>query len=146
MIPALDLTRYHARYEHGDILVYLSWWMGSADGPRPCIALLPARRQSWREARPAVVLLDQAWIWDEGLGDPRHCARMCFYFAAGLGFDTNDHNVIFRIRSAIHDHLDELLLMPPMPRDMVRFAHMGDLTITERETGRVHEIEVSERA
>lgn len=145
LTPALDLTRYHARYEHGDLHVYLAWWTGAEDEPpRPCIVLLPIRRQSWEKAKPAVVLLEQAWLWSD-IGDPAYAVRCAFAFCKGLGLDEKNPSNVIRVRSLINEHLGDLLAMPPMPMEMRRVQHMGDMTIVERETGVKREIEVSER-
>lgn len=146
LLPALDLTRYHWKAEHGDVTAFGSWWLAEDSGPRPCIVLLPTYRQSWQKAKPSVVLIDQAWVWDETIGDPERAARLAFHFAEGLGLPLNNPNTIMRIRSIIADHIGDLLMMPPMPQDMRRTEHMGDLTISELETGRVREVEVTERA
>ena len=142
--PALDLTRYHWRHERGDLVVYGSWWLADDSGPRPCLVLLPIRRQSWEKAKPAVVLIDQAWVWSD-IGDGARAARMAYEFAIGLGLDERNPNTLIRIRSIIADHIGDLLMMPPMPAEMVRVETTGEMTIAERETGSKRVIEVSER-
>jgi hypothetical protein len=142
---ALDLTRYAWRQEHGDIIAYGTWWLAEDSGPKPCIALLPLRRQSWRTARPAVVLIEQAWVWDEQIGDGARCAQLAFMFAEGLGLAPSAHTLL-RIRGIIADHIEDLVRIPPMPPDFRQAEHVGDLRIVERETGRAREVEVVERA
>ena len=142
---ALDLTRYHWRHERGDLVVYGSWWLADDSGPRPCLVLLPTRRQSWEKAKPAVVLIDQAWVWDEKIGDGARAARLASEFAIGLGLDERNPNTLIRIRSIIADHIGELLMMPPMPAEMRHVEQMGEMQISELETGKKHVIEVTER-
>lgn len=143
--PALDLTHHAWRQEHGDLIAYGSWWLASDAGPRPCIVLLPARRQSWEKAKPAVILIDQAWLWDEKIGDGARAARLAYQFAGGLGLDPGNPNTLIRIRSIIADHIGDLLAMKPMPDDMREPVVMGEMQIAERETGHKRVIEVTER-
>lgn len=143
--PALDLTCHAWRQEHGDLIAFGSWWLADDAGPRPCIVLLPKRRQSWQKAKPAVILIDQAWVWDEKIGDGARAARLAYEFAGGLGLDQRNANTLIRIRSIIADHIGDLLAMKPMPDDMRRVETMGEMTIAERETGHKREIEVTER-
>lgn len=139
---ALDLTRYHARYSHGDITVYLTWWLALDSGPRPCLVLIPTHAQSYERAIPCVVMLDQAWRWSEGIGDPRDAAFQALRFADALGLGATPTNAI-RVRSIIVDHLGDLLAMPPMPEGMRESVVLGEAKVTDREAGTVvrhHEI------
>ncbi len=144
---ALDLTRYHERYQHGDITVYLTWWLASDAGPRPCLVLIPTNAQSNERGTPCVVPLNQAWVWSEAIGDPVHAARWAFAFAQTLGLDTNNVTNVFRVRSIIADHLGDFLKMPPMPDDMREKVVLGEAKVTAREAGTVvRHHEVVERA
>lgn len=143
--PALDLTRYAWRQEHGDIVAYGSWWLADDSGPRPCIALLPINRASWEKSKPAVVLIDQAWVWDETIGDGARAAALAFQFAQGMGLDESNPNTLIRIRSIIADHIGDLLKIPPMPKELRPVETMGEMRIAERETGYERIVEVTER-
>jgi hypothetical protein len=130
--PALDLSRIHGSQKHGDLTVYLTWWLASDGGPRPCLVLLPTDQSRWQYTQPCVVLLDQAWQWSEEIGDPAYAARMSMQFAASLGLSAADATNVFRVRSAIVDHLGDLLAMPPMPTDMREpGVVLGDVTVKE---------------
>jgi hypothetical protein len=142
MRPALDLTRYHARYRHGDLTVYLTWWLASDAGPRPCLVLIPTHAQSYERATPCIVPLPQAWIWSE-IGDGAYAARTAFAFAEALGLDPGNVNNVIRVRSIIVDHLGDLLSIPPMPNDMREAIVLGEAKVTDREGGNVvkhHEV------
>jgi hypothetical protein len=134
--PALDLTRYHFRHLHGDITAYGTWWLAEDSGPRPCLVLLPTHKQSWEKTRPCVVMLDQAWVWSEEIGDPFRAARNALDFADALGLGASPSNGI-RVRSIIVDHLDDLLKMPVMPEAMRVNTLIGEAKVTAREAGRV---------
>lgn len=134
--PALDLTRYHFRQRHGDITVYGSWWLAEDSGPRPCLVLIPTNKQSWEKATPCVVMLDQAWVWSEEIGDPVHAAKVAMQFVDMLGQPPSPKSA-FRVRGIIIDHLGDLLAMPPMPEAMRVNTVIGEAKVTARETGRV---------
>lgn len=122
---ALDLTRYHAKRQHGDITAYQTWF-----GPeqRPALVLIPTYRQHHEKTTPCVVPLDNAWKWDEHIGDPEGCARTCVEFAGHLGLDPLSMMTCQRIASIIRDTLGELISIPPKPTESVVVA---DAIITD---------------
>jgi hypothetical protein len=135
MRAAIDLTRYHARAQHGDITAYLTWWLADDAGPRPCLVLIPTYKQSWQRATPCVVHIDQAWRWSEEIGDGAYAARMAFAFSRALGLDENNHQNLFRVRGIVVDHLGDLLTVPPMPDTMRENVIIGEAKVTNREAG-----------
>lgn len=142
---AIDLTRYHGQQQHGDITAYLTWWLADDSGPKPCLVLVPTYQQSVERCTPCVVLLDQAWIWSEEIGDPAHAARLAFTFAQMLGLDITSPTQPFRVRSIIVGHLGDLLTIPPMPADMRETINFGEAVVTDRESGRTIEREIIHR-
>lgn len=134
--PALDLTRYLNRYTHGDITVYLTWWLAEDSGPRPCLVLVPTHHQSNEKCIPCVVLIQNAWIWDEQKGDPILAAFWAMKFVHLLRLTENPQSA-FRVRGIIIDHLGDLLTMPPMPASMRVDTVIGEAKVTVREAGRV---------
>lgn len=146
MKPALDLTRYHDRHQHGDITVYLTWWLASDSGPKQCLVLVPTHAQSYERTTPCVVPMNHAWVWSEEIGDPAAAAATAMSFARALGLEASPRQAI-RIRSIIVDHLDDLVRMPPMPDDMREKVVLGEAKLTAREHGKVvRHHEVIERA
>lgn len=143
---AIDLARYHERYTHGDLSVYLTWFLASDAGPKPCLVLIPTDSAKWEFATPCIVMLEDAWVWSEAIGDPARAARSCFDFAGALGLNPSQPTDVFRIRSIVHDHLGDLLAIPPMPADMRETVSLGEATVTDRETGRTIEREVTGQA
>lgn len=131
--PALDLTRYAWRHQRSDITVYGTWWLAEDSGPKPCLVLTSSHNQG-RRAPPCVVLLDQAWMWSEEIGDPVRAAKVAMEFVDALGL-TADVKSAFRVRSIIVDHLHDLLTMPVMPNAMRVSTVLGEAKITSREGG-----------
>lgn len=131
-MPALDLSKYHRRFEHGDITVLLTWSLHSR---RPCLVLVPTYARAWSPEyiTPCIVPTDRAWLWDEATGDPGHTIFNSQAFADCLGMNRHDPRTIMRITSIVQSHLGDLILCPPMPRfDQVEVAIA---TLTDAETG-----------
>lgn len=133
---AIDLTNPAWTHVHRDLTVYGTYWLADEDGPRPCLVLLPTDQRKWAYVAPCVVLLDQAWIWSEEIGDARRAAHTAFEFARCLGLD-QEPTTVMRLRSIIVDHLPDLVPMPPMPAELrPKEAVLGDITIKD-ESGKV---------
>ncbi len=137
---ALDLTRYMAKHDIGDITAIMTWTMHNQ---RPCIVLIPTFVPTHNERiTPCIVPLDNAWIWDEVAGDGAHCANATYQFACSLGFNPTPR-LLIRITSIIRELLGDLLSMPPMPRFYDPLV-VADATLTNLETGKVTQSEVTE--
>ena len=132
---ALDLTRYHERRQHGDITAFYTWF-----GPEqsPALVLVPTYRQHHEKTTPCVIPLENAWKWDEFLGDPEGCARTCYQFAGFLGLDPLSSMTCQRIASIIRDGLGDLISIPPKPTERKVVA---DAIITDH-SGRKRHAEV----
>ena len=128
---ALDLSVYAWRQRHGDIEVFGTWF-----GPRnqPCLALIPAIRRAGSRFTPQVIRMENAWIYDEHVGDPRAAAEEAYRIADDLALNKYDPYVLFGITSAIRGHLGDLLHIPPHPSELKRVV--AEAVVTERETGR----------
>lgn len=134
---ALDLTRYHFKRElAGNITVYGTWWLAEDSGPKQCLVLVPTLART-ENVVPCVVPQSQAWMWSEAIGDPVETAKTSFMFADWLGLDVNNHSDVFRVRSVIHDHLQDLLNIPPMPEAMRDRTVIGEAQIRARESDRM---------
>lgn len=137
---AIDLTRCHFKRTVGDIDVFGTWFFGDASaGPRPCLVLLPANRNSGRRPVPIVILVDQAWIWSEEIGDPAESARRSLLYARLLGLNTADIGEAFRVAGLIRDHLSDLISLPPIPQSERFVAADG---ISTDENGRTTELKI----
>lgn len=137
--PALDLTKYHARQRHGDVTVYLTWWRDPDDGWVPVLVLVPSFSRL-SDYQPCVVTVDLAWIWSEEHGNPRFAAQTAASFCVSLGFSPTPKKAI-RIASIIRDHLDDLLKIPPRPRD--DYQVVAD-AIMKAESGRERHVEIAD--
>lgn len=139
MSPALDLSRQHFAYVKGD-LTLIGTWVRTEEDWRPCMVLIRTGEEFSDHTIPCVVTLDKAWIWSEQVGDIVAAARTTAGFLDALRMQPSKANII-RIRSLIHDHLGDLLTMPPyVPADRIVLA---EITATDQ-NGRTIEAEVME--
>ena len=142
---ALDLTQSHFIKERGDLTLYGSWY---GEQRRPCLAVLPTNR----EGIPLVIELKDAWKWNPDDKDvpglliipgresqPESSARLIGAFLYANGYDSNSITAM-RVLSLIHDHLGDLLAMPPKPTTLQVVA---DAFRTD-ENGKVHHQEIRE--
>lgn len=134
---ALDLTRYHGRFAHGDLTVFLTWF---GDTLHPCLVIVPTHIEGHERVAPCVVLQRNAWQWTESIGDGAHCARTSHEFARHLRL-TPDATTCIRISSIIRDHLGDLLAAPPAPFETIV---VGDAIRTDQD-GRQHYSEIRDR-
>jgi hypothetical protein len=138
--PALDLTKYAFRQQHGDIIAYGTWWLGDkdrAEGYWPCLVL-----RHVLGGVPCVVTLDLAWIWSEEEGSPEFALETATSFAHSLGM-TPDWPSIYRITSIIRDHIEDLIKRIP-PRPTSHQNVVADILITEKQTGRERHAEIKD--
>lgn len=132
----LDLTVYAWRQQHGDLTVYGTWYLGDAEGPWPCMVIVPTYRTFTQSYVPCVVSIDLAWIWSEEEGDPEYAAETAISFADTLGIGANPQNV-FRIASIVRDHIADLIKIGPRPAEhkkIVADALLKDENGRERHT------------
>lgn len=134
---ALDLTRYHARYQHGDLAVFLTWFGNELV---PCLVIVPGYYEGHERVTPCIVLQKNAWIWSEAIGDGAHAARTSYQFAEQLRMAPGP-NTCIRITSIIRDHIGDLLSVPPAP-----FEHVVVADAIRRDlNGKEHHSEVHDR-
>lgn len=139
MNPALDLTRRHFTRHKGDITL-IGTWVRTEDDWRPCLVLIRTGEELHDHTIPCVITVDKAWIWSEEVGDIVAAAHMTAGFLDALRITPATRNII-RLRSLVHDHLGDLLTIPPyQPVDQVVVA---EVTATGSD-GRVIEAEVLE--
>jgi len=128
----LDLTKYAFARKLGDITVYGTWVGPSVDESEPCLALVPTHRING--CRPIVVALSAAYKY----ADPRYLLQQSIEFNKDLGFSDNASNVA-KVASAIYDHLQDMIELPPRPVENVR---VGAEAIITEESGRKHYAEI----
>ncbi|MRX32817.1 hypothetical protein [Aminobacter sp. MDW-2] len=139
--PTLDLTKRHWTATRGELMAIGSW-IRLDDRWRPCMAIIRTGDDGSERAIPCVVTIDKAWIWSEEIGDSREAARSMVGFLEALRLNPQNFRNHHRVFSLIADHLGDLLKMPPYQAD--RSTPILDVTIQERETGRIREVEISE--
>lgn len=137
---ALDLTKYHWRRRYGDLTAYGTWAQGE-DGWQPCLVLAPTDERRLAHTLPAVVPLNQIWIWSEEIGDVEKAAAQALQCVEQLGLEDTVNNIVL-VASVIRDCIGDLTAIPPMPAgDSVVVA---DATIS-KDGEVVRQVEVSER-
>lgn len=134
---ALDLTRYHRRYQHGDLTVFLTWF---GNDLLPCLVIVPSYYEGHERVTPCIVPQRSAWIWSESVGEGRHCALTSFQFCQFLRINPDPNNCI-RVTSIIRDHIGDLLGIPPAPFETIV---VGD-AIRRDIDGKEHHSEVRDR-
>lgn len=140
MTISLDLSKRHWQHTHGDITV-IGTWLAIEGAKRQCMVLLRSGDEKSDHAQPCIVTIDQAWVWSEQVGDPRKSARLAFGFAQAMRLNEHNPKTIIRIATIIHDHLGDLLTIPPYTETDLAPV-VADMTITNRDSGRVLEAEV----
>jgi hypothetical protein len=119
----------------GDLILYGSWF---GEDLRPCLVVIPAVRAN---PVPLVVDLDTAYKWnpDDRDVDPRGAAFLVMQFLQCNGMSYANPITHMRVISLIHDHLGDLLAMPPKPTSLIVVA---DAFRTDIETGKTVHSEI----
>lgn len=113
-IPAIDLTRHHFKRDLGDITIYGTWlWREADNRSEPVLVLVPRYRMEG--IKPCVVTMADAAEYNHDARVLVHSARR---FAHMLGFADEMTNTR-KIATVIHDHLLDLIMIPPDPRQAV---------------------------
>lgn len=140
MTTTLDLSKRAWLKSHGDVTA-IGTWIVIEGRHRPCLVLIRTAEEMSDHTMPCVVTVDKAWIWSEDIGDPRLAAHMAFGFAQALRLSEHDPHTIIRIAGIVHDHLGDLLHIPPYrPADNANVV--AELTVTDRNTGKSREAEI----
>ena len=135
----LDLTQPAFEKRRGDLMLYGAWY---GKNLRPCLVVIPAFKTY--KPVPLVIEVDDAWMWnpDDPDVDPRRNAQLVGAFLKQNGMDFANSFTAMKVVSLIHDHLADLVHIPPKKGDVVVVA---DAIHTDRETGKVYHREITER-
>lgn len=136
--PVLDLSVRAFSFVRGDITLIGSW-LRVAGSLRPCMVLIRTGEEYSAYTVPCVIPLERAWVWDPINGNPREAAIAAAGFIDALRLTPGRVSAI-RLLSLIHDHLDDLVGIPPLPPKERRAV--AELLVTDNRTGRSKEIEV----
>lgn len=150
--PSLDLSRRHFTrpYLGKGITVIGTWWREDDGRMRPCIVLIPTKRQINQNLRPCVVTVDDAFKWnveDRNLSKQkridveRYISNAAHQFAQHLGLGHTDQ-AASTVINVIHDELGELLHIPPVPPGELIVVADGFRT---DEDGKTEHMEITER-
>ncbi len=153
--PVIDLDHTHFEHVHRGIRIIGTWFIDTdTRQSEPCMVLMDASKPIQRKAgagdraKPCIILQRDMWKWTVELGDTQLQAFNIFQWMATGALPGTPGNMpdVFRIFDAIQSRLRDLWSMPPMPaRAAVKHSAVpiGDVSITERETGKtVKQIEV----
>ena len=137
---ALDLTQCNFTKQRGDLTLF-GTWVELDNRLRQCLAVMPTYRMEG--GIPLVITLDDAWKWDPDDPDakPEHNARMIGAFLHANGFSDANTFTAQRVLSLVHDHLGDLLRIPPKS---VELAVVADAFRTDAD-GKVHHSEIRDR-
>lgn len=137
----LDLNLRCWARQRGEITA-IGTWVTINGRAKPCMVLVRTGDKP-ADMRPFVITGDRAWIWSEDIGDPIQSAHQCFRIAECLNLDPEPSTII-KIVSFVHDHLGDLLTIPPFPPAAAPANIIAELVITERATGKTHEVALSD--
>lgn len=141
--PALDMSQYHfQRYKNG--IRITGTWLFEGRKHAPALVLTPASNLPISGVCvPVVIPLREAWryavtkeVGGDTIGDPDHvCISINEWLGEGIlpgnPWNARDH---FAILDAINDNLRDLYNMPP--RRPTRAVVVGEVTITNQDTGK----------
>lgn len=137
--PVIDLAQRAFTFSRKGLTAIGTWI--KIDGRwRPCMAIIRTGDELNPACRPCIVAADNAWIWDENIGDPRRTAHVVVDFLKALRMDMNRPQDHIDLVLFVQDHLGDLLGIPPRPPQ--KGEVVAELTMTETDTGRVREVEV----
>lgn len=141
MTAVIDLSkRAWTRHTKGLTLIG-TWVVNEDDRWRPCMAIIRTGDEYNPAVVPCIVTMDNAWLWDERIGDPRRAAHHATIFADALRMEITPDNLIL-LAIVIGDHLDDLLHIPPFSPFSTNKV-IAEVTITDRTTGRAREVELT---
>ena len=138
--PVLDLRARAFYYVRGEITL-IGTWLRIEGLFRPCMVLIRTGEETNPHTVPCLIPLERAWIWNETFGDPRQAAHTVAGFLDALRLTPGKVNAI-RLLSLIHDHLGDLVNIPPLPPLEQRVV--AEIIVTNNTTGQTREVEVKD--
>lgn len=135
--PIIDLNHRHFRHTRGDIEVFGAWY---GDRHEPCLALLPSRLIGQPDLNPCIVPLSAAWYYHEDNFDQPEMRERLTLMAKLLRLNPHSRSDRMAILRAIANHYDDLLNMPPRPKDGQRVV--ADAVTYDSETGTERSAEI----
>lgn len=135
---SLNLELYHFKRTLGEITI-IGTWLFDGEQNEPCLVLIRAGEERGDHTVPSIILLQHAYIFApiSGVGDPRTAARIVAQITQNLRMPFELRSM-HKVTGVIQDHLDDLIRIPPPPRETK--APIADLLITDPNTGKSREI------
>lgn len=114
--PAIDLSRHHFMRPQGEFCLFGTWLhrlnATNDNESEPALVIVPRYRKNG--FKPAVIALSAAYKYDS----PQYCVRAAIEFIHAFGM-TDSMATTHTLATLIHDHLLDLLKMPPSPTQSI---------------------------
>lgn len=115
-IPAIDLTRTQFSRTLGNLTIVGTWlWNDDQENYEPALVVVSSIRP--KGFKPCVVALSAAYKYN----DPIYLAHVAKEFVHLLCLQ-DDMSTAHKVATMIHDHLGDLLNMPPNPTSQIIVA------------------------
>lgn len=132
----LDLTQYHFMHQRGDLTIYGTWY---GNQHQQCLVIVPSFRVE--KCRPLIIDVDDAWKWNPE--DPQSMPGLNRLYVNSFldqnNMDAGNTFTAMKVVTLVHDHLGDLLHIPPKSTVGVVVA---DAIRTDHDTGKEHHSEV----
>ena len=127
----LDLTKRHFSYSRYGLTLVGTWYRVD-QAWRPCFAVFLNHAQ---RLRPAIIPLEHAWQWSDLIGEPQIRAA---HVLGQLGVDPSNADNRNKLISLVNSRMQELVEMPPRPRDAEHHADpVAELTLNSELHGKI---------
>lgn len=115
--PALDLTMHTFMRESKELTVFGTWiYDHEEEDHEPCLVLVKTNAVGTDKIVPCVVLLSEAWRYEDPGSGHWHLLMIARKFVKAMGLDDNMTNT-HMVADAIHTHLLDLIKLPPRPTE-----------------------------
>jgi len=139
---AIDLSTIAWHRKHGHITVY-GTWIRTDSGWRPALALVRTGDETSDHCVPCIVSMDRLWVFDEQIGDEVKAGEIVAGFIDPLRLSADARTAIYLL-SIIRDHMGDVLNIGVRPDVGARVV--GEVRVTNSETGKTREAEIVENA
>lgn len=131
----INLAEHAWKREFADFTVYGTWYQLGTRPRTPCLVIINAGEERNDHTSPFWVPISDAWRWEEVRGDPAFVAREAVAACIKLR-RTPQASLLIRLQSLVHDHLGDLLHIPPFnPANHAPRNVIAEAIITNRSTG-----------
>lgn len=137
----INLAEHAWKRELADFTIYGTWYAFNGRS-HPCLCIINRGEETNDHTSPFWIPISDAWRWEEVKGDPAFVARESIAACIRLR-RTPQPSLLIRLASLVHDHLSDLLHIPPY--DPSKFAPqtvIAEATYTHRATGQTLEVEL----